>query len=93
MEWKLRLKLDFERDCALIVMNEAQKHFSFSPSELMTRRLAVHEAVTNALKYGGEAALTAVGNGNKMRVEIRQKNKIVFPGANSSNFSFSLLYS
>ncbi|MBR1945170.1 MAG: hypothetical protein IJ846_02610 [Alphaproteobacteria bacterium] len=79
-EWKIRLKIDPEQDAALIIMNEAQKHSSFSPFELMTYRLAVHEAVLNALKYGGgEAVLTAFGNAGKMQVEIRQKNKIIWP--------------
>lgn len=79
MEWNLRLKLDFEQDGALIVMTEAQRHFSFSSLELMTRRLAVHEASINALKYGGEAELIASGSENRMQIEISQKNKIVFP--------------
>lgn len=79
MEWSICFPLDSEQDGALIVMNEAQKHFSFASSERTTRRLAIHEAVLNALKYGGGAVLAAFGNGREMRVEICQKNKIVFP--------------
>jgi len=78
-EWKIQLKIDSAQDIALIVMMRAQEYFSFEASELMTRRLVVHEAVMNALKYGGEAVLTAFGNREKMQVEIRQKNQIVFP--------------
>ena len=80
MEWELRLKLDSEPDGALIVAAEAQKRFSFFAFDAMTFRLVVHEAILNALKHGGgEAVLTAFGDGNKMQIEISQKNEIVFP--------------
>ena len=80
MEWKLRIKPDCEQDCALIVANEAQKRFSFSDSELMTFRLVIHEAVLNALKYGGgDIVLTVSGNQKELQAEISQKNQIVFP--------------
>ena len=78
-EWTFQLKVDLAQDIASLVIMRAQEYFSFEPSELMTRRLAIHEAVMNALKYGGEAVLTAFGNGEKMQVEIHQKNKIIFP--------------
>ena len=84
--WKIRLRIDSAlADGALLVMTAAQKCFSFSRFELTARRLAVHEAISNALKYGGgKAVLTAFGNEEKMRVEISQKCKIVWPDQMSS---------
>lgn len=77
--WKICMKLDSSTDAALIVTMRAQKHFWFEPFELMTRRLAVHEAVLNALKYGGGGVLKACGRDREMRVEISQQKPVVFP--------------
>ena len=80
MEWSLSFIPDENQDAALIVMSEAQKHFPFDSVQTLNRRLAVHEAVLNALKYGGgETVLKAFGKENEMRVEISQKNVIVWP--------------
>ena len=80
MRWSISLIPDESQDAALIVVSEAQKHFPFDPFQILTRRLAVHEAVLNALKYGGgEVKLNASGKGERMTVEIRQKNAVILP--------------
>ena len=78
-DWKICLKLDLTTDAALIVMTLAQNGFPFEPFELMTRRLAIHEAVTNALKHGGGGVLKACGRGREMRADISQQKPVAFP--------------
>jgi len=78
-DWKICLKLDWSTDAALIVVTRAQNGFPFEPFELMTRRLAIHEAVSNALKHGGGGVLKACGRGRKMRADISQQKPVVFP--------------
>ena len=79
-EWNVTLTLDPTQNAALTVLTHAQKYFPLTPMEMTHRRLAIHEAVSNALKYGGtEASLTASGNKGEWHVAIRQKNKIALP--------------
>ena len=78
-DWEICLKLDWSTDVALIVMTRAKNGFPFEPFELMTRRLVIHEAVSNALKHGGGGALKACGRGREMRVDISQRKPVAFP--------------
>ena len=79
-EFEIRLMVSCDIDAALVVLTEAKKYCSFDKEKFLIFRLVVHEAVLNALKYGGgDVVLTALGNKEKIQVEIRQKNKIVFP--------------
>lgn len=91
-KFKICLNIKVEDDAALKVVTQAQRCFSFDSEKLLTYRLAIHEAVLNALKYGGgEAVLTAFDDNEKMQVEIRQKNKIVFPSETKAFQGVSLI--
>ncbi|MBR1778839.1 MAG: hypothetical protein IJ752_09705 [Alphaproteobacteria bacterium] len=91
-EWKIRLTLDSTKDAALTIIKAAQERSPFIGIDLTTCRLAIHEAVLNAVKHGGgKAVLTAFGNQKEIRAEIRQQREIVFPQENQTFKGISLI--
>lgn len=79
-EWGARFVLRDGRDFAADLMRFAARFSDLTEKEFLCRRLAVHEAVLNALcNGGGKPVLTAWGTGRFMRVGIRQENDIRWP--------------
>ena len=80
-KWGARFVLrDDGRDFAADLLRFAARFDPFPPEEFSRRRLAVHEAVLNALRYGGAApVLTAWGTDKFMQVGISQKKNIRWP--------------
>lgn len=92
VDWGARFLLEGEDDFAFILMRFSDRFDASSPEVFLKRRLAVHEAVLNAIAYGGEkAVLTAFGKKNFMQVEICQKNKIEWPAKRQSHQGITLI--
>lgn len=79
--WGARLVLrDDGRDFVADLLRFAVRFDPLPPKEFSRRRLAVHEAVLNALRYGGaDPVLTAWGAKKFMQAGITQKNDIFWP--------------
>lgn len=76
-KWGIRFILKADDDCALNVLNFCNRFSVLSQKEIFYRRLVIHEAVLNALYYGGPCpVLSAWGYANFMQIEIEQQNKI-----------------
>lgn len=80
-QWGARIILHNDgRDFAADLMRFAVRFGDLTPEESLCRRLAVHEAVLNALCHGGDSlVLTAWGARKFMQAEIKQKNNICWP--------------
>lgn len=92
VDWGARFLLEGEDDFAFNLMRFSDRFAALSAEVFLKRRLAVHEAVLNAMAYGGKGAvLTAFGKKNFMQVEICQKNKIEWPAKRQSHQGITLI--
>ena len=79
-KWGVRIVLKKEEDVIPELMLFITRLDSLPRRKAFYRRLAVHEAVSNALCYGGpDPILTAWGTQNFMQAAIEQKNNIRWP--------------
>ncbi len=78
-QWKVDFILDGERDVPLALLHFANDFFPLKGTDFIHRRLAIHEAVNNALFYGKKPTLTAWGKRKFLYVNICQENEISWP--------------
>lgn len=91
-KWGARFVLRGSRDFAADLLHFAARFDNLPCREILYRRLAVHEAVLNALRCGGpDPVLTAWGAKKFMQVGIQQKNDIFWPAETGGHRGTALI--
>lgn len=79
-KWGAKFVLNNNHDFALDLLKFASRFDVFSSKDFFFRRVAVHEAIMNALFYGGKSPiLIGWGLQRFMQIGIMQENEIIWP--------------